>query len=168
MAFLFRPLARLLLAVMLATILAPGFGWDAAGGLHAHGTLALAAEAEHPHETHAVAHEAAHHSAHQAGHHPAHHDDHAAHAPQAADAGHEPAALQAFGSHHAAADGAADCQDSLHHCCPGHVLGHLSGCLNGDLKLPLLTAIFAVDGMDARFSTRIPDGLERPPRPSAA
>ena len=128
MRSLFRPLARLLLAIMLATVLAPGFGWEAAGGAEAHDLSALVAMAD-AHDGHAM------------------HDGHPSHQADAA---------------------AADCQDVSHHCCPGHVLGHLSGCLNGGLSLPQAAADVAVDGVDPRFSSRIPEGLERPPRAVAA
>lgn len=58
--------------------------------------------------------------------------------------------------------------DLDHHCCPGHVLGHLTGGLGAGLQLPLSSAGKAViDGTEQRFSSRIPDGLERPPKAAA-
>ncbi|MBL8450094.1 MAG: hypothetical protein JNM32_09225 [Dechloromonas sp.] len=62
----------------------------------------------------------------------------------------------------------ADCDEAQHHCCPGHVLGHMPGGLAAAPRLLL------VDGGDAAFDTpprpfssRIPEGLERPPRVAA-
>jgi len=61
------------------------------------------------------------------------------------------------------------CPDTLHHCCPGHVLGHLPGSIADGLSLAVPSdGSAAVDAAKNRFSTRTPDGLERPPRASAA
>ena len=58
--------------------------------------------------------------------------------------------------------------DLEHHCCPGHVFGHLTGGLGAALQLPLSPGgKAAVDGTQQRFSSRIPDGLERPPKAAA-
>ena len=58
--------------------------------------------------------------------------------------------------------------DLQHHCCPGHVLGHLQAGLGQALALPLPRASRAtVDRAETAFSSRAPDGLERPPRHAA-
>jgi len=60
------------------------------------------------------------------------------------------------------------CDDAQHHCCPGHVLGHMPGGLAAGLHLPLADAANAtVDAPQRAFSSRIPEGLERPPRAAA-
>lgn len=60
------------------------------------------------------------------------------------------------------------CDDAQHHCCPGHVLGHMPGGLAAGLSLPTPDAGNAtVDAPQRPFSSRIPDGLERPPRVAA-
>lgn len=79
---------------------------------------------------------------------------------------------------HAMADADPDCHghhDSYDgvpegggHCCPGHVLGHLPGSVSGIAMLhPVVAGAFAGAGADTRFSSRIPEGLERPPRAAA-
>lgn len=60
------------------------------------------------------------------------------------------------------------CGDGQHHCCPGHVLGHMPGGLTAGLSLPTPDGDNApVDARQGSFSSRIPDGLERPPRVAA-
>lgn len=68
----------------------------------------------------------------------------------------------------AAHDDQAACDDQDHHCCPGHVLGHLPGGLGTSGLAVMATAdSFALDGHADRFASRVPDGLERPPRAAA-
>lgn len=89
---------------------------------------------------------------------------------------HEHSAMAADADHHAAHDAlcggngcgeqdAAPCADSQHHCCPGHQLGHLPGGVAAAqlLQMPPVTQLIGGD-IDTRFSTRVPEGLERPPR----
>ena len=55
-----------------------------------------------------------------------------------------------------------------HHCCPGHVLGHLFGGVGATPGLPPASKDSALpSSRSAHFSSRIPDGLERPPRVAA-
>lgn len=62
----------------------------------------------------------------------------------------------------------AACDDGQHHCCPGHVLGHMPGGLTAGFSLPTTDGDNAlVDARQGSFSSRIPDGLERPPRVAA-
>lgn len=86
-------------------------------------------------------------AAHDAAH--AHDHDHGASAPQAAE-------------HDACAEGG-------HHSCPGHFFGHLIGG-TADAFLPAIAGAGAavLIGRQTRFSSRVPEGLERPPRASAA
>lgn len=52
--------------------------------------------------------------------------------------------------------------DLDNHCCPGHVLGHLSAGLGATLQLPFAPAAqAAVAGSQQRFSSRVPDGLDQ-------
>lgn len=126
-------MARLLALIMLITVLAPGFGWESAGGMMGQAIAAPAAMDEHQHG------------------HPA----------AAADA---EAPCDGCGDH---ADD--DCVELHHHCCPGYILGHLPGHLANVPALPVpLAGNAAVDRSDRRFSSRVPDGLERPPRSVAA
>lgn len=63
---------------------------------------------------------------------------------------------------------AAASSDLSHHCCPGHVLGHLLGGVGaaGTPVLPQDAALpFSRDS--GPFTSRIPEGLERPPRLAA-
>jgi len=63
----------------------------------------------------------------------------------------------------------ADCADTLHHCCPGHVLGHLPAGIGESFSLALPDSGRATPhGLEQRFSSRIPEGLERPPRARTA
>ena len=63
-------------------------------------------------------------------------------------------------------DGVAEMGD--HHCCPGHVLGHLLGGVGGGLSLPAVGHDAALPlARDDRFSSCVPEGLERPPRLAA-
>jgi len=57
------------------------------------------------------------------------------------------------------------CATTQHHCCPGHQLGHLQGGIVDALQLPLpaQTADLSVS-TTSRFTSRVPEGLERPPR----
>ena len=58
--------------------------------------------------------------------------------------------------------------DLDNHCCLGHVLGHLSAGLGATLQLPFAPAAqAAVAGSQQRFSSRVPDGLDRPPKAAA-
>jgi hypothetical protein len=124
-----RSMVRFLLVVMLLTVLAPKFGWDA-----------VSAVAPHAHAGEAVAHDADGEACH------GHHGDAAEHPGTAAD-GHA---------------------DHGNHCCPGHVLGHMFGSVPGIVTahLPSAPALVAA-APDARFSSRIPEGLERPPKAAA-
>lgn len=84
-------------------------------------------------------------------------------------------------THHARADQATEdvtgdvcaghevgASDLEHHCCPGHVLGHLLGSLAASgLPILPLSGKLAVNLPDARFSSRVPEGLERPPKTAA-
>lgn len=57
------------------------------------------------------------------------------------------------------------CNDSRHHCCPGVMFGHLLGGPAESFQPAVFAGASAVPvGRDARFSSRVPDGLERPPR----
>ncbi|UCV12940.1 hypothetical protein KI614_06970 [Dechloromonas denitrificans] len=123
MRSLIRSLSRAMLFVMLVTVFAPSFGWEAVSATVGHEEMAVADQDVH------MAHEA-----------------------------------------HADCDGcdshaAAPCDDLRHHCCPGHVLGHMSGGITS-ISTPILPLprLFAVNGQTDRFSSRIPEGLERPPR----
>ncbi len=89
-----------------------------------------------------------------------------------------PAAHQAHGDDHHAAP-AADCDGcpqheadgcatTQHHCCPGHQLGHLPGGIVDALRLPMPAQTADLSGnIVSRFTSRVPEGLERPPRVSA-
>ena len=69
---------------------------------------------------------------------------------------------------HATVDAGNAVESGDHHCCPGHVLGHLLGGVGGSLSVPLVDPHGPVPSGDAsRFSSRVPDGLERPPRAAA-
>lgn len=69
---------------------------------------------------------------------------------------------------HANSDEGTVSSDLSHHCCPGHVLGHLLGGIGeaGSLALPQ-TAALPVARDSGPFSSRTPEGLERPPRLAA-
>ncbi len=94
-----------------------------------------------------------------------------------ATAPHEHGALSAGDDEHSGHDGHATaavhddqaaCDDQAHHCCPGHILGHLPGGLTASgLAVMAMTDSFALDGQADRFASRIPDGLERPPKAAA-
>ena len=58
---------------------------------------------------------------------------------------------------------AACCADVQHQCCLGHQLGHPQG-NSVSLLLPPSPAAVAM-ATSERFLTRVPEGLERPPRP---
>jgi hypothetical protein len=124
-----RSMVRFLMVVMLLTVLAPKFGWDAVSAVapHAHAgeVLAQAADGEDCHGHHG-----------HGGEHPA-----------------------------APGDGHPDHGD---HCCPGHVLGHMFGGVPVAVHAPPPSAPAPVaSAPDARFSSRIPEGLERPPKAAA-
>ncbi len=141
----FRTLiARWLLAVMLATVFSPSFGWELVDGAVPHAHPAQAADADD------------------------HHADHHAHMGAAA-ATHDAAAGHAADDCAGCGDLASgECSDMQHHCCPGHVLGHLPASLRAvGVFVLAMNDSFALDGAAARFSTRIPEGLERPPRAAA-
>lgn len=89
--------------------------------------------------------------------------DHAAHDGHAQ---HDAAMHDGCGSECAGGD---SCADNRHHCCPGHVLGHLLGGTSDNLAAAITagSSVMLV-GRDANFSSRVPEGLERPPRASAA
>jgi hypothetical protein len=141
MQTLFRSLSRWMLLVMLTTVLAPGFGWEVAGGMLA-SAQAATADAHHDHHQHeAQLHE-------HAG------------SMDCADM-----ALSGMGSAACAGSDMPPCDDLQHHCCPGHVLSHLSAALHAasSFLLPISQNI-AVDRSSRQFSSRVPEGLERPPR----
>lgn len=137
-------IARWLLAVMLATVFSPSFGWELVEGGVPHVHVEQGADVDD----------------HHAGHH---------------DHGLPSTSMDAASALHAADDcsgcgdlTAGDCSDAQHHCCPGHVLGHLPASLRAvGVFVLALNDSFALDGAAARFSTRIPEGLERPPRAAA-
>lgn len=139
-------LARCLLVVLLATVLAPGFAWQMLGGMD----QAMLEEKEAA-----------------SGHHHAAYADHDSDGMLHLVHGDE----TRLGTDCGACDGLAseDCDDLQHHCCPGHVLGHLSASFlaNGQVVFPALVQL-AVDRENRRFSTRIPEGIERPPRSFSA
>lgn len=55
-----------------------------------------------------------------------------------------------------------------HHCCPGHVLGHLLGGVGASADLPQASKDSMLpNGREVHFSSRPPEGLERPPRVAA-
>jgi hypothetical protein len=90
------------------------------------------------------------------------HDEHAGHDSHA-DQGHDTCAGDCTG--HAQEP----CADTRHHCCPGFILGHLLGGTVDNVMPAIPTGSSVVlNGRDAHFSSRVPDGLERPPRTSAA
>ncbi|KAB2918553.1 MAG: hypothetical protein F9K30_17755 [Dechloromonas sp.] len=143
MRTLFRSVSRLLLLVMLATVFSPSFGWEVAQGMAAHDQPALGNGS---------------HEGHDADHGHAGHDSHAQH--------HDATRHDACGSACSAQD---SCADTRHHCCPGHVLGHLLGGTGERLAAVIVAGASVVPvACAACFSSRIPDGLERPPRASAA
>ena len=143
----FRCLSRWLLLVMLTTVLAPGFGWEAAGGMlpsaqaASAGFAASAEFAEFP---------------------DSHHDHHQHGATPVAER-HAHVASTDLGNCNGS--DMPPCDDLAHHCCPGHVLSHLSAALLAapSFLLPISQNI-AVDRSNRQFSSRVPEGLERPPR----
>ena len=129
-------IARLVLAVMLATVFSPSFGWEMLEGMTPHDASATLGDMHH--------------------------------APQQAEEschGHAMKGDALASDTHASSPADGDLQ---HHCCPGHVLGHLQAGLGQGLALPLPRAGRAtVDRAETAFSSRAPDGLERPPRHAA-
>jgi hypothetical protein len=95
----------------------------------------------------------------------------AMHASHDAHAGHEGHAEQGHDTCASDCTGHAQepCADTRHHCCPGFILGHLLGGTVGNV-MPVIPAGNSVvlNDRDAHFSSRVPEGLERPPRASAA
>jgi hypothetical protein len=149
MQTLFRSLSRWMLLVMLTTVLAPGFGWEVAGGMLA-SAQAAPAEAHGDHHQHALPHDSQ----------PmAQLDEHAV-GMDCAEMG-----LGGTGLGSCGGPDMPPCDDLQHHCCPGHVLSHLSAALHAapSFLLPISQNI-AVDRSNRQFSSRVPEGLERPPR----
>ena len=62
------------------------------------------------------------------------------------------------------------CPENHHHCCPGHQLGHLHGAVlaAGMSNLLMVGSDFPALSRETLFRTRVPAGLERPPRFSIA
>lgn len=132
-------LARWLLAIMLATVFSPSFGWELVDGALPHAHPAAAGEDLHAH-----------------GQSPADHEEASAHSQGTNEC------------NGCTGPVAAACDDIQHHCCPGHVLGHLPASLGAHAVFVLTPASsLARIGQSARFSSRVPEGLERPPRPVA-
>ncbi len=123
-----RFLSRCLLAVMLATVFSPSFGWELVGGMGA--GQAVVQGADEPPCHHAAPPE----------------DEGCAGCPEHASPGGE----------------------WLHHCCPGHVLGHLPASFPSFPVLGLVSAAERLPaGVATRFTSHVPEGLERPPRCAA-
>ena len=83
---------------------------------------------------------------------------------------HEACALHDGGhaSEHAGCATPEQCASTQHHCCPGHTLGHVPVYLAAAPKLSLLTVTQAMIRADAAvFTSRVPQGLERPPKHAA-
>lgn len=60
------------------------------------------------------------------------------------------------------------CEDAHHHCCPGHVLGHLpAGLFSSGFAIPTLPDVTPSTSLSFTFLSRVPEGLERPPRHAA-
>lgn len=140
MQTLFRSLSRWMLLVMLTTVLAPGFGWEVAGGMLA-SVQAAPAEVHHDHHQHEA---------------------------QPVTQLHAHTGSMDCADMDLGACGSSEmppCDDLQHHCCPGHVLSHLSATLQAapSFLLPLSRTV-AVDRSSRQFSSRVPEGLERPPR----
>lgn len=74
-------------------------------------------------------------------------------------AGHDMVVAEAASADQADAD---CCADPLHQCCLGHQLGHPQGS-SFPLFIPSSTPAIAMV-LSERFFTRVPEGLERPPR----
>lgn len=63
---------------------------------------------------------------------------------------------------------AAACEEQLHHCCPGHVLGHLPAGIGDAKALTIMPGgVTAASGPPDRYSSHSPEALERPPRSAA-
>lgn len=133
-----RLITRLLLLVMLSTVFSPSFGWEIVDGVAPHEHGVASAGGEE-------------------------HSGSDGHGMHAAVAGHDDQA----GCDQAACDQAA-CDEQDHHCCPGHILGHLPGGLGASgMAVMAMADSFALDGHADRFASRVPEGLERPPRAAA-
>ena len=55
------------------------------------------------------------------------------------------------------------CDDAQHLCCPGHLPGYPPAVVGNAPAVPLGTPLIADRRLDD-FSSRVPEGLERPPR----
>lgn len=124
-------ISRGLVAILLATVLSPSFGWQALEGMSTH---------EHGDDLHML---------------------------QSIDNmvvdTHDHAGCS--GHDLAVPDSA---HESVDHCCPGHVLGHLLGGVAADGLLPIPAEGSAgFEALASSFTSRIPEGLDRPPRHAA-
>lgn len=135
-------IARYLLVVMLATVLAPGYAWQMLGGMDQAMLDAQETSPAHAHAEHEPASSV-----------------HLAHGAAMAET--DCGGCELASSEH--------CDDLQHHCCPGHVLGHCpaSFFVSAQAIFPVIDHV-AVDRENRRFSTRIPEGIERPPRSISA
>ncbi|MCK6390744.1 MAG: hypothetical protein L6Q40_06940 [Azonexus sp.] len=138
--------------ILSATFLAPGFGWQLAGGVMGD---ALAMR-DHGTQGHTL-------PMHEMGDHPsANHDMSGHHAHAMATTAHDAPCTDCDHGDQA------PCAVQHHHCCPGHVLGHLASSVAlGHGVLPI-GAFLAVDRDTSEFSSRSPEGLERPPKSAFA
>lgn len=60
---------------------------------------------------------------------------------------------------------AEECAEIQHHCCPGHQLGHMQASIVEGQNIPLPVADNRLHGfISSRFTSYVPEGLERPPR----
>ena len=93
------------------------------------------------------------------------------HGPAVTHAGHD--GHDQHGGHDSACPGcddhaAAACEEQLHHCCPGHVLGHLPAGIGDANALTIMPGgVTAASGPPDRYSSHSPEALERPPRSAA-
>lgn len=63
---------------------------------------------------------------------------------------------------------ASPCHDQQHHCCPGHLAAYPPLAASLLPMHPLPRDLLTVDRAPQRFSSCVPAGLERPPRPAIA
>jgi hypothetical protein len=93
------------------------------------------------------------------------------HGPAVTHAGHD--GHDQHGGHDSACPGcddhaAAACEEQLHHCCPGHVLGHLPAGIGDAKALTIMPGgVTAASDPPDRYSSHSPEALERPPRSAA-